>query len=384
MTNRRGSITWFWVLVGLLCLALLVTATRVWRSKTVATGEQKAVSGFEGFSKDENRFQVALITNGPLNDWGFNYAHYQGVEQVQKVLGDRVKIGAIGNVPETGDAERIMRRLIENGVDLIIAASFGYQDTTVKLANEFPKVKFLQAWGFKPAQNLGTYSSKMYQAWYVEGIVAGLMTKTNKLGIVAAHPIPPMKWQINAYVLGARSVNPSVTASVTFINSWFDPGLAAEATEALIGQGCDVVTGVLDNSVAVAQTAEKRGTMLIGHNADLSRFAPNVILGGTQWLWGKLYENAIGKMLTGNWVGTSGDLNGGFAEGYVGITGFGPRVSEEVRTRAMAAVQGFKQGALAVYRGPIKDNQGVVRVAEGQVLSHNEIMGMDWLVEGVR
>jgi basic membrane protein A and related proteins len=326
---------------------------------------------------------VALITNGPLTDWGFNQAHQESLNQAKVALGDSVSVRALGSVPETGDAERIMRRLIGTGANVIIAASFGYQDSTVKLAKEFPDVKFLQAWGFMPAENLGTFSSKMYEAWYVMGVVAASMSESGKLGVVAAHPIPPMKWQINAYVLGARSVKPDITASVAFINHWFDPGLAADAADSLISQGCDVLTGVLDNSVAVAQTAERRGVMLIGHNTDLARFAPKSILVGTRWQWGQLYADEIGKMTGGTWSGKSGDAHGGFAEGYVGITEFSERVPANVRQRANEAIERIKKGELQVYAGPIRDNQGKVVVAEGQVLSHGEIMGMDWTVEGV-
>lgn len=347
-----------------------------------AAQQDAAVPG--GFSKTEKQLQVALLTNGPASDWGFNYSHDQGLKYARRALGDRIKTGTIENVPETGDAERIMRRLVEAGVGVIIAASFGYQDTTVKLAKEYPKVKFLQAWGFKPSSNLGTYSANMYEAWYVEGIVAGRMTRSNKLGIVAAHPIPPMKWQINAFILGARSVNPGVQGSVTFINHWFDPGLATEATNALIGQGCDVVTGVLDNSVAVAQTAEKKGVYLIGHNADLSDFAPTETLGGTRWLWGRLYEDILRQILDGTWSGTSGDVHGGFAKGYVGVTAFGPKVPEAVRKEAAAAIERIRKGEFHVYAGPIRDNSGKVVVPAGQTLGHEQIMGIDWLVEGVR
>lgn len=328
--------------------------------------------------------KVSLIANGPLTDWGFNQSHRDGLDSAKTALGAKIDAQSIGDVPETGDAERTMRRLLSSGSDLLIAASFGYQDTTVKLAKEFPDRKFLQAWGFKPSENLGTYSAKMYEAWYVMGIVAGQMSKTHKLGVVAAHPIPPMKWQINAYALGARSINPETTISVVFINHWFDPGLASEAAETLIGQGCDVLCGVLDNSVAVATTAEKRGAMLIGHNTDLSQFAPNACLVGTRWLWGQLYRDAIEKMASGKWSGLDGDLNGGFKEGYVGITEFNARVPEAVRKSALDAIEKIKAGDLAVYRGPIRDNTGKVVVPEGAVLSHNEIMGMDWLAEGVR
>ncbi len=349
-------------------------------SKTIPKSQPAKAQSTHTQSKT---FSVALLTNGPVSDWGFNYAHDQGIKYAQKILGDQITTRTVENVPETGDAERIMRRLINEGTDLIIAASFGYQDTSVKLAQEFPNVKFLQAWGFKPSKNLGTYSSQMYQAWYVVGIVAGKMTKSNKLGIVAAHPIPPMKWQINAYVLGARSVNPKVTAHVTYINHWFDPGLATEASEALIAKGCDVLCGVLDNSVAVAQTAEKRGVYFIGHNADLRDFAPSVYLVGTRWMWGKLYVDVIRRMLQEAWDGRSGDIYGGFKEGYVGITPFSALVPHEVQKFANEFIQRFKEGKFHVYSGPIRDNTGKIVVKKGQTLSHAQIMQMNWLVEGI-
>jgi basic membrane lipoprotein Med (substrate-binding protein (PBP1-ABC) superfamily) len=360
---------------SLLVLTLLFAVTACNRSSAPAKPAQKQAQA---------PFKVSLIANGPLTDWGFNQSHRDALDAVKASLGEKVEVQAIGDVPETGDAERTLRRLISAGSDLTIAASFGYQDTTVKLAQEFPNRKFLQAWGFKPSANLGTYSAKMYEAWYVMGLVAGQMSKTHKLGVVAAHPIPPMKWQINAYALGARAVNPATTVSVVFINHWFDPSLASEASESLIGQGCDVLCGVLDNSVAVAKTAEKRGAMLIGHNTDLSQFAPHACLVGTRWLWGKLYSDAVEKMLAGNWKGTDGDLNGGFKEGYVGITDFNAQVPEAVRKTAMDAIEKIKAGELSIYRGPIQDNKGNLVVPEGKTLTHNEIMGMDWLVEGVK
>lgn len=340
--------------------------------------------GFQGFEKSRETLQVALLANGPLTDWGFNYSHAQAIGFTQKQLGEQIFARALGDVPETGDAERIMRRLINSGVDMIIAASFGYQDSTVKLAEEYPNVNFLQAWGFKPAPNLKTYSSRMYEAWYVMGIVAGRMTKSGQLGIVAAHPIPPMKWQMNAYIRGARSVNPAVEGRVTFINHWFDPSLAAEATDALIAQGVDVLCGILDNSVAVAQTAEKRGVYLIGHNADLSSFAPNSCLVGTEWLWGKLYTDVIEKQFTEGLTSITDDVNGGFKEGYVGITGFNKVVPEEVKQEALHAIEAIKRGEIDVYAGPIRDNKGAIVVNENESLTHNQIMGIDWLIEGIR
>jgi basic membrane protein A len=350
------------------------------RGREEATGTE---ARFEGFERSEKRMQVAFLTNGPASDWGYNYAHNEGRLYVQRALGDRVRTGVVENIAETADAIRVMERLINAGVKVIVATSFGYQDASVAIAQRHSDVRVLQAWGFKRAPNLGSYSARMYEAWYLMGIVAGRMTKTNKLGVVAAHPIPPMKWQINAYVLGARSVNPKVTATVAFINHWFDPVLSSQAAEALINQGHDIITGVLDNSVGVAQTAERLGAWLIGHNADLSPFAPTRQLVGTRWLWGKLYEEELRQMLDGSWRGGS-DRQGGLKEGYVGITGFSPAVPAEVQQEVMAARDEIVSGKRAVYRGPIRDNTGIERVPAGKTLSHEEVMGIEWLVEGVR
>jgi basic membrane protein A len=340
-------------------------------------------TGFSGFNPSETSTQIAFLTNGPVSDWGYNFAHNEGRLYVDQSLGKEVHTGMLENIPETGEAERVMERAIEAGVKVVVATSFGYQDATVAVASRHPEVKFLQAWGFKRSPNVGSYSAKMYEVWYLMGIVAGRMTKTNKLGIVAAHPIPPMKWQLNAYVLGARSVNPKVTATVTFINHWFDPVLAGQATEALINQDHDVVCGVLDSSVGVAQAAEKRGAWLIGHNADLSGFAPTKHLVGTRWLWGKLYYDQIQLILEKKWEGGE-DAAGGLKEGYVGMTGFSAAVPGNVQKEVQNARQEIIDGKLAVYAGPIFDNTGKEQVPAGKTLSHDEIMAIDWLVEGVR
>src|SRR3972149_11427221 len=298
--------------------------------------------------KTEKPLEVAFLTNGPISDWGYNYAHDKSRLKMEENLKGKVKTSIIENVPETAEAERVMIKLIEKGTNLIVATSFGYQDTSVKLAKEFPNVKFLQSWGFKPADNLASYSAKMYESWYLMGIIAGRMTKTNRLGVVAAHPIPPMMWQFNAFVLGAKSVNPKVTASVTFINHWFDAALASDATDALINQKCDFVCGILDNSVAVAQTAEKRGVYFIGHNADLSKFAPKMHLAGTLWLWSGLYTKVAEDILNNQWKGEI-DYNGGLDKGYVGITDFNLVVPQEVRDEVLNAKEMIASGKLAVY-----------------------------------
>ena len=333
--------------------------------------------------KIETKVKVGFIINGPVSDWGYNYAHDQGRILAGKLIGNKIETSIIENVPETADAERIMEKMIRANTNVIVATSFGYQDTIVKLAKKYPNVKFIQAWGFKGGENIASYSAKMYESWYVMGIVAGKMTKTNKLGIVAAHPIPPMKWQINAYVLGARSVNPDVTASVVFINHWFDATLASEATASLIEQNADVLIGVLDNSVAVAQTSEKKGVHFIGHNADLSKFAPKTMLTGTQWLWGNLYAAVLKDILKGETL-NGRHYTGGLKEKFVGVSDLSQSVPAEVRELVATTVNQIKSGELLVYQGPIKDNKGNIQVKDGEALTHDQIMGMNWLVEGIK
>jgi basic membrane lipoprotein Med (substrate-binding protein (PBP1-ABC) superfamily) len=349
---------------------------------TLFAAGTSSLSGCGSRTNDTNRLKIAFLTNGPINDFGYNSAHERARLDVQNALDDRVETQMVENVPETADASRVMERLVQAGNRLIIPTSFGYQDAAFDLAGRSPNVQFLQAWGFKQHPNMGSYSAKMYEAWYVCGVVAGLVSQSGKLGIVAAHPIPPMRWQINAFVLGARSVNPAITAQVIFINHWFDATLASEATTTLIQQGADVVTGVLDSSRAVAQTAEARGAYLIGHNADLSQFAPNRILTGTEWLWGKLYTEVVRAVLNGTNLNGK-HYSGGLREGYVGYREFSSRVPQAARAAATEAANRIRSGALAVYAGPISDNAGRVRVPAGTTLTHDQIMGIDWAVQGV-
>ena len=330
----------------------------------------------------EKPLWIAFLTNGPVSDFGYNSSHDEARRALEDNFKGSVKTTILENIPETADAERVMERLIAAGVGVIVATSFGYQDATMAVASRHPEVKFLQAWGFKNAPNVGFYSAQMYEVWYLMGIVAGRMTQTKKLGIVAAHPVPPMKWQINAYVLGARSVKPDVQATVTFINNWYDPVLASQAAEALINQGHDVICGVLDNSVGVAKTAERRGVWFIGHNVDLSEFAPTRQLVGTRWLWSNLYKDEIKKMLDGTWQG--GEKRGGLDHGYVGMTNFSKDVTDPVKDEVRRAQDKIRAGELNIYSGPIKDNTGQLRVPDGKALTYDEIMAMDWLIEGVR
>ena len=243
---------------------------------TAATPIPKGGDGAAGFSKSEKLPQAAFLTNGPASDWGYNQTHNEGRLFAERALEGKIKTGLLENVPETADAGRTMERLIDSGVDIVVATSFGYQDSSVDTAQKHPDVKFLQVWGFKHAPNLGTYSAKMYEPWYLMGIVAARMTKSGQLGVVAAHPIPPMKWQINAYAPGSAVGEARREGYRDIYQPLVRPGPGLQATEALINQGHDVVCGVLDNSVGVAQAAERRGAWLMGHNTPIFPRSPRL------------------------------------------------------------------------------------------------------------
>jgi basic membrane protein A len=274
-----------------------------------------------------------------------------------------------------------MRRLIEQKNSLIIAASFGYADSTTRLAKEYPDVRFMQVFGPETAANLAPYAVKMYQVWYAMGVAAGRATKTNQVGFVAGHPVPPLIWYMNVFMKGARSVNPKTELKVTYINHWFDPSLSSQAADALVNQGTDVIAGLLDNSVAVAQVAERRGVWLIGHNTDLSRFAPTKYLVGTEWLWGPLYVRTIEAIFNKEQFGGNPLFIGGLKEGYLGITGFGPNVPPALKDEVRQAVDRVAADDSFLYDGPMRTNKGVEIVKAGERLPFT--VGVDWYAEGI-
>ena len=327
------------------------------------------------------KLKVGILHIGSTTDAGYNQAHAEGVQEMKKNLPD-VEVIEVENVPEGADAERVMENMIRQGARLIIPASFGYLDPALRVAKKYPEVKFEHPGGYKLAPNLGTYWASTPEAFYLMGIAAGKMTKTNKLGYVVALPISFFLANINAFELGARSVNPRVETRVVFTGTFLDPAKEASAANALLDQGVDVLVVIVDSPITVVQTAEKRGAYSVGyHYIGVSKFAPKGWISGIAFTWGPLYTCFANQVMNGTWK--SENLLGNLGSDYLTIAPFGPAVPAEAVKLVNEKKQEFVGGKLEVFRGPIRDNKGVERVKAGEVFPMTNLGKMDWLAEGV-
>ena len=329
------------------------------------------------------KLQVGFVLVGPTSDWGFNYQHNQGRLALEGRLRDQVQTVVAENIPENAEAERIMQRMIDEGADLIFATSYGYLDLALKVAAKNPDVTFMHCLGNKQSENLGTYSSNMWEAAYVAGAVAAMTSADNpKFGFVAAHPVPPILWILNAFTLGAQSVSKDITVDTIFTNSWYNPAAETEAVNSLANQGVGCVYILVDSGIAGVQAAERAGIYSLSQNADLSGFAPKGWITGSVWGWAQLYEDVTRSVIDKTWE--SGHIGGGLKEGYAELAPFGPAVSGEAQQRARELITKIAAGELTVFAGPIYDTEGKERVAEGESMSLLEILSFDWGVQGVR
>ncbi|MCA1325618.1 BMP family ABC transporter substrate-binding protein [Herbaspirillum sp. alder98] len=323
---------------------------------------------------------IAFVYLGNPGDAGWTYAHDVGAGDVQAKFGDKVKITRVENVPESADAERVIRDLANKGNKIIIGTSFGFQDFGLKVARSFPDTVFLQS-GYKLAKNYGAFDVRMYQGAYLAGVLAGAKTKTNTLGFVASIPIPEVVRNINAYTLGARSVNPKVQTKVVWINSWYNPGKEKQAAETLIGQGADVLLQNTD-STTVLQTAQEKGVFGFGWDSDMQKFAPKAHLASVVIKWGVYYNAAVQQVMDGTWK--SEHVWWGLPEKAIAI--------EKVNGEALPAgtTKSFEQQRQKIvdgwspFTGPIKDQSGATKVAAGVVLKDSDLVPMNWFVEGVQ
>jgi len=330
---------------------------------------------------------VGFIYVGPKTDYGYNQAHAEGAAALAKLPG--VKIREEEKVPETVAVQKTMESMIKlDGASLLFPTSFGYFDPHIlKEAPLNKKVTFLHCGGLytegKHPENVGSYFGYIDEAQYVSGIVAGLTTKSNKLGFVAAKPIPQVLRNINSYTLGARSVNPKATTTVIFTGDWSLPVKEAEAANSLIDQGVDVLTSHVDSPKVIVELAERRGAFVTGYHANQSALAPKGYLTGAEWNWGKVYKDYI------EWIQAGKSyphlLRGGLKEGFVKVSPYGKAVSAEARKKADEAKARFMAGTMVIYKGPLKDNTGKTIIAAGTEEKQTDVAleKMDYLVEGV-
>ena len=329
------------------------------------------------------KFKVAFVYVAPIGDMGWTYAHDQGRLALEQKYGDFIETTYIENVPEGPDAERVIRDFAQKGYKLIIATSFGFMDPTINVAKEYPDTWFIHISGYKTAPNVSTVFGKIEEPRYVSGLVAGKMTKTNKLGYVAAFPIPEVVRGINAFTLGVRAANPDATVKVVWTNTWFDPVKEKEAAVALLDEGCDVIAQHQDTTEP-QKAAEERGLWGVGYDSDMSKQAPKAVLTSPIWDWGVKYIDIVDKVMAGTYK--TEEYWGGWQDGIVDLAPYGPMVPDDVKKMADAEIAKFKSGQatiFTIFTGPLKDNEGKERVPAGTAMTAGELLGMDWFVEGV-
>lgn len=325
--------------------------------------------------KEENAV-VAFGHVGPITDEGWTWSHNEGMKAVQAKF-PKLKILMVETIPYSADATRTFRQFVSQGANLVFSTS-NYGDFLKEVAARAPNVGFLEADGRNTADNLGWYYIQHWYPTYVTGVAAGLLSKSGKLGYVASFPLPSSFSSSNAFLMGARSVNPAATLQVISINSWFDPQGAAQAGTALIDNGSDFLFGIMDEP-AYLQVAERRGVKAVMWNTDTRRFGPKAYVSSIILDWAPYYVDQVSKRLAGTWTSSTTLLPMG---GGVDRDKWGETVPADVAAKADAV----RTKILAGYNpfvGAIKDNKGVVRVAEGKAMGPMELFNWDWSVEGV-
>lgn len=322
--------------------------------------------------------KVAFIYIGNIGDAGWTYAHDEGRKALEKM---GIKTTYKESVPDGVEAESAIAQFAEEGYDLILTTSYDFMDETIKVAEKYPNVIFGNCSGNKRAENVFTYYGRMYQPVYLEGIIAGKMTKTGKIGYLAPIPIPEVIRHINAFTIGARSVNPSVDVHVTWVGTWFNPEKEKESALELINNGCDIICTECDSPSAL-QAAESKGIFSFGYNSDSRSFASKSFLTAAVWDWSSIYKDVINKIKRGfkNWEKL--DYWDGMESGTVKLAPFSSFIPKDIQEFINEKAELFKEED-EVFAGPIKDQNGTLRVKGGQYLSDKDLLSITWLVEGV-
>lgn len=377
------------VIRGLLAAGAFGATSRLWTGCTPTSTPTASNSPGASPASNASNLIMGFIYVGPKDDFGYNQAHFQGKEGL-KAIG--VKTVDQASVPETTEVQEAMRNMIEQDkATVLFPTSFGYFDPHIlKLATEYPNVQFFHCGGLwqegKHPNNVGSYFGYIDEAQYVAGVVAANMSKSGKLGFVAAKPIPQVLRNINSFTLGARSVKPAITTQVIFTGDWSLPVKEAEATNSLIDQGIDVVTCHVDSPKVVMETAEKRGAFTSGYHANQASLAPKGYLTGAEWDWTNVYQSYAKMIQEGKTLMNGGIphlLRGGYKDGFVKLSDYGPAVTAEAKKAGDAAKAKMQDGSLVIYKSGLKDNAGKVVVPKDYGQRAIELESMNWLVDGV-
>ena len=324
--------------------------------------------------------KIAFAYVGPVGDGGWTFAHDNARKAIEKEFGDKIVTSFVESVPESADAERVIRDMAGQGNKLIFGTTFGYMEPMLKVAADHPDVKFEHATGYKTAENMRTYDSRTYEGAYMAGVVAGAMTQSNTLGVVASIPIPEVVRNINSFTLGAQRVNPKITTKVVWVNEWFNPPKETEAATSLINGGADILFQNTDSS-AVLQTAEKMGKRGFGWDSDMTAYGPKAHLGSAIIDWAPYYIKAVGEALDGKW--STGQAWWGVKEGAIDLVSLAEDVPADAKAKLEEVKAGLKAGTFPIWKGPISDNTGKEVLAADQVADDKFLSGINFYVKGV-
>lgn len=326
------------------------------------------------------KLKVGMIFVGSQQDLGWNQAAAAGADYLEQVFDD-VEVLRAENIPETVEVQAVAEQMIEQGATIIIATSFGYSDPTKAIVGKHPEIMFLHLGDLEIFENYGSFFANMWQLQYAAGRAAGKATQGDKLGFIAAFPIPSSLLNINAWHLGAQSVNPDVETTVVFTNDWCDPAKQVTAVKTMYDAGADVLSLQQDCTKTVVEAAERHGVFVTGFHYDASAAAHDFWITGAAWNWGPIMAQVVHEIRTG--VYRSSALLAGIEAGWAKLAPFGEPINEETRKLVLDAVAGLRDGSIHPFTGPIYDQDGEMRIAEGEVATDEYLQGVDWLVQGV-
>jgi len=360
-----------------------VALTTVAAAALVACGkkeEAKTAEAPKAEAKSEP-LKVAFAYVGPVGDGGWTFAHDRARQAIEKEFAGKVVTSFVENVPESADAERVIRDMVGQGNQLVFGTTFGYMEPMMKVAADNPNVKFEHATGYKQAANMNTYDSRTYEGAYLAGVIAGKMTKSNTLGVVASIPIPEVIRNINSFTLGAQSSNPKIKTKVVWVNEWFNPPKETEAATSLINGGADVLMQNTD-SPAVLKTAQDKGKRAFGWDSDMTAYGPKAHLASAVINWTPYYVAATRDALDGKWAGGKHTW-WGVKEGAIDIVSIADDVPADTKAKVEDVKKGLKDGSFAIWKGPIVDNAGKEVLAKDQVADDKFLSGINFFVKGV-
>lgn len=326
-------------------------------------------------------FKVGLITPSPISDVGWSKQLALGLEAIEAKCGPNIETVVVEGVPAGPGVPRIINQMIVGGVDFMILGSFGYMKSGYRIARRHPDIEFINASGALTSQNIGTFIARNYEGAYLAGLAAGMVTKTDTIGLIAAFPVPELVADINAIAIAAHKVNPDAEIKVVWLNSWFDPSRAQNAARGLVSLGADVLFSLNQDTPSVVNVAEAEDVYVVNTASDMSKYAPQNVLVSITDDWSGYFVGLCRAARNGTFKGTVSHL--GIAAGVVDMKAWNKDLSDEQMARIKQARKAIASGELHVFAGPLRDKSGKLRVEAGKHLPDSKIFRMHWLLEGV-